>query len=346
METGAIDQAGSMTADELEAVAKALRETADFDAKEAALVDFEGFKFTGSLRPGRVSSQMPVPEGCRGPLPDYALHRKGLPRSEFLRSRTKTIPVLQGEDLEKMRQVCLQGREVLDLASRMLRPGVTGDEIDRVVYVACRDRGFPKSICVSVNEVICHGIPDSRPLEDGDIVNLDVSVCLEGFHADLNETYFVGTCDEESHKLVRSSYNALKAATALIRPGTLYRQLGAAIEKEAAENGCSVVTAFCGHGVGRLFHGPPDIPHFKKNKAVGVMKPGHVFTVEPMLNLGTSKERLWPDGWTAATRDGKRSAQFEHSFLVTEEGFEVLTSRENVSRTEMPDYDAAFFQRG
>lgn len=107
-----------------------------------------------------------------------------------------------------------------------------------------------------------------------------------------------------------------------------------------------MVTAFCGHGVGRLFHGPPDIPHFKKNKAVGVMKPGHVFTVEPMLNLGTSKERLWPDGWTAATRDGQRSAQFEHSFLVTEEGFEVLTSRENASRTEMPDYDAAFFQRG
>ncbi|CAK9118718.1 unnamed protein product, partial [Durusdinium trenchii] len=271
--------------------------------------------------------------------------------------RTKSIPVLEGIDLENMRQVCLQGREVLDLAARMLRPGITGDEIDRVVYIACRDRGlypsplnymgFPKSICVSVNEVICHGIPDSRPLADGDLVNLDVSVCLEGFHADLNETYLVGHCDDESHRLVRSAYNALKAATALIRPGTLYRQLGGAIEKEAAEHGCSVVTAFCGHGVGRLFHGPPDIPHFKKNKAVGVMKPGHVFTVEPMLNLGTCKERVWPDGWTACTRDGRRSAQFEHSFLVTEDGFEVLTSRQDASsRTSMPDYDATFFQRG
>ncbi|CAK9084475.1 Methionine aminopeptidase 1A (MAP 1A) (MetAP 1A) (Peptidase M 1A), partial [Durusdinium trenchii] len=143
--------------------------------------------------------------------------------------RTKSIPVLEGIDLENMRQVCLQGREVLDLAARMLRPGITGDEIDRVVYIACRDRGlypsplnymgFPKSICVSVNEVICHGIPDSRPLADGDLVNLDVSVCLEGFHADLNETYLVGHCDDESHRLVRSAYNALKAATALIRPG-------------------------------------------------------------------------------------------------------------------------------
>ncbi|CAK8986682.1 unnamed protein product, partial [Durusdinium trenchii] len=142
---------------------------------------------------------------------------------------TKSIPVLEGIDLENMRQVCLQGREVLDLAARMLRPGITGDEIDRVVYIACRDRGlypsplnymgFPKSICVSVNEVICHGIPDSRPLADGDLVNLDVSVCLEGFHADLNETYLVGHCDDESHRLVRSAYNALKAATALIRPG-------------------------------------------------------------------------------------------------------------------------------
>eukprot|EP00434_Breviolum_minutum_P000092 symbB.v1.2.000080.t1/scaffold14.1/size489596/5 len=169
-------------------VDRALQETAEI-AAQAEQPDFEGFKFTGSLRPGRISPQMPAPEGCRGPLPDYALHPKGLPRSEFLRSRTKTIPVLEGDDLQKMRQVCAQGRMILDLASRMLRPGVTGDEIDRVVYVACRERGlypsplnymgFPKSICVSVNEVICHGIPDSRPLEEGDIVNLDVSVCRD-----------------------------------------------------------------------------------------------------------------------------------------------------------------------
>eukprot|EP00439_Symbiodinium_sp_Y106_P018503 s6521_g2.t1 len=128
--------------------------------------------------------------------------------------------------------------------------------------------------------------------------------------------------------------------------GTLYRQLGGVIEAEAAvKRGCSVVTAFCGHGVGRLFHGPPDIPHFKKNKTVGVMKPGHIFTVEPMLNLGKSRERLWPDGWTAATRDGRRSAQFEHTFLVTEDGVEVLTARVGTDRSSMPDYDPATFQR-
>lgn len=316
--------------------------------------EFRGFSFTGSLRPGIVSAQMPPPEGCSC-LPDYALHPRGLPRSEFLRSRTKTIPVIEGEDLQTMRRACELGREVLDIAARFMRAGVTGDEIDRVVYAACRERrlypsplnymGFPKSVCVSANEVICHGIPDSRPLQEGDIVNLDVSVCHEGFHADLNETYFIGQCDEESHHLVRSTYDALKASVALIRPGTLYRQLGGVIEAEAVKRGCSVVTAFCGHGVGRLFHGPPDIPHFKKNKTVGVMKPGHIFTVEPMLNLGKSRERLWPDGWTAATRDGRRSAQFEHTFLVTEEGVEVLTARVGTDRSSMPDYDPAAFQR-
>ncbi|CAJ1415028.1 unnamed protein product [Effrenium voratum] len=229
-------------------VARSLRSTEHLPA-EATQPDFQGYKFTGSVRPGSVSPQMSPPEGCC--LPDYALHPKGLPRSEFLRSRTKTIPVLEGEDLAKMRQVCSLGRDVLDLAARFLRPGVTGDEIDRVVYAACCDRrlfpsplnymGFPKSVCVSVNEVICHGIPDSRPLEEGDIVNLDVSVCFQGFHADLNETFFVGQCDEESHHLVKTTYNALKAASELIRPGTMYRQLGAAIEKEASSHGCSVV---------------------------------------------------------------------------------------------------------
>lgn len=255
-----------------------------------------------------------------------------------------------------MRQACVLGREVLDIASRFLRPGVTGDQIDRIVWQACADRklypsplnyfGFPKSVCVSPNEVICHGIPNCRPLEEGDIVNLDVSVCFRGFHSDLNETFFIGKCDSESHSLVQTTYEALQAASKLIRPGTLYRDLGAAIQAVAESGGCTVVPAYCGHGVGRLFHGPPEIPHYRRNKAVGCMKPGHIFTVEPMLNLGRNgRDKTWPDGWTAVTRDGRRSAQFEHTFLVTEDGMEVLTARTGTDRSCIPSYGASMLQR-
>lgn len=313
---------------------------------------FETYVFSGVLRPAHVTAKMAPPDGCL--LPDYALHPTGHPRSEFLRKNRRNIPVVEGEELEIMREACALGREVLDIASRFTRAGVTGDEIDRVVWRACAERGlypsplnymgFPKSVCVSVNEVICHGIPDQRPLRDGDIVNLDVSVYHRGFHADLNETLFVGQCDEESHKLVRSCYAALKAASELIRPGAMYRSLGAAISVVAEETGCATVPGFTGHGVGRLFHGPPEVPHFRRNKAVGKMQPGHIFTIEPMLTVGAPSHRFWPDEWTAVTRDGGRSAQFEHSFLVTETGFEVLTARGG-SSTCMPDYDPLMFQR-
>ncbi|CAK0867206.1 unnamed protein product [Prorocentrum cordatum] len=297
---------------------------------------------------------MPPPDGSI--LPDYALHPRGVARSELAARRRRAIPELAGEELELMREACRLGREVLDIAGRAVRPGVTGDEIDRVVWEACAQRklypsplgynGFPKSVCVSPNEVICHGIPDQRPLAEGDIVNLDVSVFHKGLHSDLNEMFFVGKCDEESHRLVRASYDALRAAAAAIKPGTLYRDLGNIICDVCAEAGCTSVSAFCGHGVGRLFHGPPDVPHYRRNKAVGVMKPGHVFTVEPMLNIGKSgKARLWPDDWTQVTTNGKRSAQFEHTFLVTEAGVEVLTARVGAERHCMPEYDAAVFQR-
>lgn len=257
---------------------------------------------------------------------------------------------------DEILEACCFGREVLDTASRFVRAGVTGDQIDRIVWQACCDRGlypsplnyfgFPKSVCVSVNEVICHGIPDCRPLEDGDIVNLDISVFYKGFHADLNETFFIGNCDEESHNLVRSAYNSLRAAVELIRPGTMYRALGAAIQDEAAQSGCTVVPNYCGHGVGRLFHGPPDVPHYRKNKAIGIMKTGHVFTVEPMLNSGPKgADKTWPDGWTAVTKDGRRSAQFEHTFLVTEEGVELLTARPGTNPFSMPEYNPDDFQR-
>jgi len=263
---------------------------------------------------------------------------------------------LEGEDLETMKESCRLGREVLDIASKAVRVGITGDEIDRIVWQACSARqlypsplgysGFPKSVCVSPNEVICHGIPDSRPLEEGDIVNLDVSAYYKGFHSDLNETFFVGECSSASHVLVRASYEALQGASKKIRPGTLYRDLGAVIHGVAAAAGCATVPDFCGHGVGRLFHGPPDVPHYRRNKAVGTMKVGHVFTVEPMLNIGKSgRATCWPDDWTQVTTTGKRSAQFEHTFLVTETGLEVLTARTGTDRSSLPDFDAEAYQR-
>ena len=189
---------------------------------------------------------------------------------------------------------------------------------------------FPKSVCTSVNEVICHGIPDYREIEDGDIVNLDISVYdAGGFHGDLNETFCVGNVDSDGRRVVQTSFECLQAAMELVKPGTLYRDLGNTIEKVAKQNRCSVVRTYCGHGIGSLFHTIPNVPHYAKNKAKGTMKVGHVFTIEPMINLGHSADKTWEDNWTAVTTDGKRSAQFEHTILVTDTGYDILTAREN-----------------
>ena len=166
-----------------------------------------------------------------------------------------------------------------------------------------------------------------RPLEDGDIVNLDISLYHKGYHADLNETFMVGNVDADSRRLVECAYMALSAAVDGVRPGALYRECGNTINKVAKSYKCSVVRTYCGHGIGALFHTAPNVPHYANNKAKGEMKPGHIFTIEPMINLGQYDDVLWPDGWTAATRDGSRSAQFEHTMLVTETGVELLTGR-------------------
>jgi methionyl aminopeptidase len=182
-----------------------------------------------------------------------------------------------------------------------------------------------------VNEVICHGIPDKRPLENGDILNIDLSIYLNGYHSDLNETYLVGEVEESSRHLVSCAYNGLLKAIEICKPGTLYKQIGNVIAEYIESNGLSVVKTYCGHGVGKLFHTTPNIPHYKNNKAVGVMKPGHIFTIEPMINQGSWKDVTWLDNWTAATSDGKRSAQFEHTILITETGCEILTARKESS---------------
>jgi methionyl aminopeptidase len=187
--------------------------------------------------------------------------------------------------------------------------------------------GFPKSVCTSVNEVICHGIPDLRPLENGDILNIDISIYYKGYHSDMNETYLVGECDKESKHLVQSAYTCLQKAIEICKPGTLYKEVGNVISKYIEAEGLSVVKTYCGHGVGKLFHCNPNIPHYKNNKAVGSMKAGHIFTIEPMINKGNWKDVTWLDNWTAVTADGLRSAQFEHTILITDTGCEVLTER-------------------
>ncbi|GLI61587.1 hypothetical protein VaNZ11_004004 [Volvox africanus] len=247
------------------------------------------------------------------------------------------VPIRGPDDTDAIRAACLIGREVLDLAVAAAKPGVTTDEIDRIVHEAMIERGaypsplnyfnFPKSVCTSINEVICHGIPDARELQSGDILNIDVTAYHKGFHGDLNETVCVGEVDEEGKMLIKVTHDALMKAIAACRPGVRYRDVGDIITKHATANGFQVVKSYCGHGIGDLFHCAPNIPHYAHNKAVGIMKEGHVFTIEPMINVGSWRDRTWPDGWTAVTEDGKRSAQFEHTLVITREGCEVLTRR-------------------
>ena len=177
--------------------------------------------------------------------------------------------------------------------------------------------------------MICHGIPDQRIILDGDIINLDVSIYHGGFHGDINETYYVGKAsqDHDSVRVVEAARECLDESIKLVKPGMPFRDPGNVIEKRAKSKNCSVVKTYCGHGVNQLFHGAPNVPHYAKNKAVGTAKPGMCFTIEPMISLGSYKDKTWPDNWTSTTQDGSRTAQFEHTLLVTETGVEVLTAR-------------------
>ncbi|KAI5809764.1 peptidase M24, structural domain-containing protein [Peziza echinospora] len=297
---------------------------------------FPDFKYTGPLRPAYpLSPRRAVPPDI--PRPDYSVD--GQPKSE-MRARGNKITILNKQEIEGMRTVCRLTREVLDIAAAMVRPGITTDMIDEAVHNATIERNsypsplnyvhFPKSVCTSVNETICHGIPDQRVLVDGDIINIDVSVYHNGFHGDLNETYYVGSkalANPDAVLVVETARDCLNKAIEIVKPGMMFRDPGEVIQKLSNERGTSVVKTYCGHGVNRLFHCAPNVPHYAKNKAVGTAKPGMCFTIEPMINLGTWKDKTWPDDWTSTTTDGKLSAQFEHTLLVTEDGVEVLTAR-------------------
>ncbi|GAA5835810.1 hypothetical protein JCM9279_004653 [Rhodotorula babjevae] len=245
--------------------------------------------------------------------------------------------VLDAEQIEGMRKVCRYAREVLDIAAAAIRPGITTLEIDEIVHAECMKRDsypsplgyhlFPRSVCTSVNEVICHGIPDARPLEDGDILNLDVTLYHGGFHGDINGTYPVGSSVPQVNlDVIACARECLDESIRMCKPGTRYQDIGAKVEEVAKARGFLSNKTYCGHGINQLFHCMPNIPHYAGNRATGTMKPGQTFTIEPMICVGQQKEIHWPDNWTAATIDGKASAQFEETLLITETGVEVLTA--------------------
>ena len=293
----------------------------------------DGFKYSGPLRPFPYSfaGKREVPADIK--RPDYA--KTGQPNIAFQMLADKNAPIHSPEDIEKVRAACKIARGAIDVGHRAVKIGQTTEEIDRLIheYIISQKAypsplnyyNFPRSCCTSVNECICHGIPDTRPLQEGDIINIDVSVYKDGFHADMNETYCVGKVSESSWKLVEATYDCLQKAIEHCKPGNMYREIGNIISGHVEPLGYSVVRSYTGHGVGSMFHQAPQVPHYSKNKAVGFMKPGHIFTIEPMINQGIWKDMTWNDKWTSTTVDGQRSAQFEHTLLITEDGCEVLT---------------------
>jgi methionyl aminopeptidase len=236
---------------------------------------------------------------------------------------------------EGMRNAGQLTAEVLDLLAEHVRPGVTTEFLDNLVfdfalkhsaYPAPLDyRGYRKSICTSINHVVCHGIPDRKPLREGDIVNIDVTLILDGWHGDSSRMYLVGEVSRRAQRLVDVTYEALMRGIGAVKPGATTGDIGAAIQDYAEAERCSVVRDFCGHGIGRLFHDEPNILHYGRRGEGIVLKPGMFFTIEPMINLGRPHVKILSDGWTAVTRDRSMSAQFEHTIGVTEAGCEIFT---------------------
>ena len=307
-----------------------------------------GFNYDGPLRPAPIMTprnKLHVREvPAEIPRPDYA--ETADPVSETESKLQQINYQYDAAQLATLRECCAVARGALDATIRAVRPGVTTEALDIICHKYITAHGgypsplnyynFPKSCCTSVNEVICHGIPDARPLEEGDIVNVDVTAFYKGFHGDLNETVPVGKCDEKSLKLMMTAYKCLQKGIEQVKPGGRYRDIGEEVTKVAHARDASVVKSYCGHGIGTLFHCAPNVPHYAKNKAVGSMKEGHVFTIEPMINAGDYKDVTWPDGWTAVTKDGSRSAQYEHTMAVTADGVELLTARTATSPNVFP----------
>jgi methionyl aminopeptidase len=279
-----------------------------------------------SVAPGTVSPRRPVPASIA--RPEYV--------DRPAPAKSHGPEVKNAETIEKMRVAGRIAAQAMEAAAAVIAPGVTTDEVDRVGHEFLLDhgaypstlgyRGFPKSLCTSVNEVICHGIPDSRRLEDGDIVNIDITAYIDGVHGDTDATYLCGDVDEESRLLVERTREAMMRGIKAAQPGREVNVIGRVIESYARRFGYGVVRDFTGHGIGTEFHSGLIIPHYDAAPAYNtVIEPGMTFTIEPMLNLGTHEWEMWDDDWTVVTKDRKRSAQFEHTILITENGNEILT---------------------
>ncbi|MCS6853891.1 MAG: type I methionyl aminopeptidase [Elioraea sp.] len=259
-----------------------------------------------------------------------------LERSEGVRgAEARKITLYRPEDFEGMRRAGRLAAETLDMITEHVRPGVTTEELDRLCHefilahgavpAPLGYRGFPKSICTSVNHVVCHGIPSPRRLEEGDILNIDVTVVLDGWHGDSSRMYVAGKPSVKAQRLMDVTYEAMMRGIAVIRPGATLGDLGFAIQTYVERQRFSVVREFCGHGLGRAFHEPPNVLHFGRPGEGVVLRPGMFFTVEPMVNAGRPEVKILDDGWTAVTRDRSLSAQFEHTVGVTETGVEIFT---------------------
>lgn len=280
----------------------------------------------GNLKPGKISPRRPVPAHID--RPEYMYHSG----PEVITASDIKTP----ETIEKIRKAGQIAAQALQAVGEAIRPGVTTDELDRIghdfiishdAYPSCLGyMGFPKSLCTSINEVICHGIPDDRPIEDGDIINVDITAYYDGVHGDTCAMFEVGTVDEESHLLIERTREAMMRGIKAVRPGREINVIGRVIESYAHRFNYGVVRDYTGHGVGEAFHSGLIVPHYDTAPAHSeVMEEGMVFTIEPMLNLGGVEWEQWDDQWTVVTKDRGRSAQFEHTIVVTENGAEILT---------------------
>ncbi len=246
------------------------------------------------------------------------------------------ITLKTAEEIEKMRVAGRLAADVLKMIEPHVVPGVTTNELDRICHdyivneqqaipAPLNYRGFPKSICTSVNHQVCHGIPSDKVLKSGDVINIDITVIKDGYHGDTSRMFAVGKIKPHAQRLNQVAYDCMKIGIEMIKPGVRLGDIGAAIQQYAEKNHCSIVREYCGHGIGKNFHEDPQVLHYGKPGTGVELKPGMIFTIEPMVNLGKRQVRLLPDDWTVVTRDRSLSAQWEHTNLVTEDGFEVLT---------------------
>lgn len=252
----------------------------------------------------------------------------------------KPVDLKSARDIEKLRVAGKLAAQLLVYLEPFIKPGITTEEIDRLtdewttrhgaVSAPFGYKGFPKHVCTSVNQVICHGIPNKKQiLKDGDIINIDVTPILDGYYGDTSKTFLVGNASQKARSLVATTCECLMLGIAEVKPGARVGDIGAAIQAHAESRGFSVVRDFVGHGIGRIFHTEPSIPHYGLRGKGLRLRPGMVFTIEPMINEGTWEAVVLSDGWTAVTKDGKLSAQFEHTVAVTETGVEILTRLED-----------------